>query len=168
VVNRERGYTLLEIVVSLALFGVFLLIITQLTREMTGYERRLPINFMAHPQVGAVLARMRRDVSDTTAPYYPDSYGTYTQSKKTLILYSLQSTGNAVTVVWDFTTPGEAHRLAYSVGSLTSDWVARGVPPSFTITDFPIDGHPDSVRVQARDQKGILAIDQLFQPRPHS
>jgi len=167
-VKGERGYTLLEIVVALALFGVFLLIITQLTREMNGYERRLPINFMAHPQVGAVLARMRRDVSDATAPYYPDSCGTYSQSQKTLILYSLQSTGNAVTVVWDFTKPGEAHRLAYSVGSLTSNWVARGVPQSFTVTDFPIDGHPDSVRVQAREPIGILAIDQLFQPRPHS
>jgi len=167
-VKRERGFTLLEVIVSLALFGVFLLIITQLTREMNGYERRLPINFMAHPQVGAVLARMRRDVSDATAPYYPDSYGTYTQSQKTLIVYSLQSTGNAVTIVWDFTKPGESHRLAYSVGSLTSDWVARGVPSSFIVSDFPIDGHPDSVRLQARDQKGILAIDQLFQPRPHS
>jgi prepilin-type N-terminal cleavage/methylation domain-containing protein len=167
VVKRKRGFTLMEVVVSLALFGIFLLIITQMTREMAGYEKRLPVNFMSHPQVNAVLSRLRRDVFDATEPYYPESYETYSQSSKMLILYSLQPTGYAETVVWDFSKSGEVTRRSFSVGSMTSEWVARGVP-QFTISDFPVPHHPDSVRIKATDQKGSLAVDQLFQPRPHS
>lgn len=162
----ERGYTLLEVVVSLAIFGIFLFLIAQLTREMTGYEKRLPVNFLAHPQVTAVLSRLRRDVLDATMPYYPESYEEYSQSDKTLILYSLKEGGTAETVVWDFITAGEAHRRAFSVGNMTSEWTARGLP-AFEITNFPIPGHPDSVRIKAIDKNGLIAIDQILQPRAH-
>jgi prepilin-type N-terminal cleavage/methylation domain-containing protein len=162
----ERGFTLMEVLVSLALFGMFVYIVALLTAEMRGYEKRLPVGFLSHPQVGAVIARLRKDVLDATKPYYPGSYQSYTQSEKTLILYSLQESGFAQTVVWDFSKPGEAHRLAYSAGALISDWVARGIP-QFRVTDYPISDHPDSVRIQATDSKGTLAIDQLLQPRPH-
>lgn len=164
--TNERGYTLLEIVVAMAIFGIFLLIVAQLTREMNVYERQLPINFLTHPQVSAVISRLRKDVLDATAPYYPAGYENVAQSEKTLILYTLRPTGFAETVVWDFSIAGEAHRRAYSVGLKTSEWVARGVP-QFTIGDFPIEGHPDSVRVIAHDGHGHVAIDQIFQPRAH-
>jgi prepilin-type N-terminal cleavage/methylation domain-containing protein len=164
--RAERGFTLMEVLVSLALFGVFLYMIALLTTEMRGYEKRFPVEFLSHPQAGAVIARLRRDVMDSTSPYYPASFETYTQSEKTLILYSLQESGFAQTIVWDFSRPGEAHRLAYSVGTLSSEWVARGVP-QFTVTDYPVDDHPDSVRIEAKDSKGTLAIDQLLQPRSH-
>lgn len=164
--RAERGFTLMEVLVSLALFGVFLYIVGVLTAEMRGYEKRFPVDFLSHPQAGAVIARLRRDVMDSTTPYYPASYESYTQSEKTLILYSLQESGFAQTIVWDFSRPGEARRLAYSVGALSSEWVARGVP-QFRITDYPVSDHPDSVRIQATDSKGTLAIDQLLQPRPH-
>ena len=161
---KERGFTLMEVVVCLALFGVFIIIITMLTREMTGYERRLPVNFMSHPQVNATLSRLRRDVLDST--FYPDDYQSYKQSPKTLILEAVQPTGYTQTIVWDFSMPAEVHRRAYSVGNVSSEWVARGVP-AFSIKDFEISGHPDSVRVQAFDSKGRLAVDQIFQPRRH-
>ncbi len=162
----ETGFTLMEALVSLALFGVFLYIVALLTAEMRGYERRLPIDFLAHPQTGSVVARVRRDVLDATSPYYPTSYDKYTQSPTTLILYSLQESGFAETIVWDFSIPGEAHRHAFSVGAQTAEWTARGVP-QFHVTDFPIENHPDSVRLQATDQKGMLAIDEILQPRTH-
>ena len=161
---KERGFTLMEVVVSLALFGVFIIILTLLTREMTGYERRLPVNFMAHPQVNATLSRLRRDVLDSTN--YPDTFESYTQSPKTLILVAVQPTGYTETIVWDFSTPAEVHRRAYNVGNLATEWVARGVP-AFSIKDFEISDHPDSVRIQAFDSKGRLAVDQIFQPRRH-
>ena len=162
-----RGYTLLEVVVALSIFGVFLLICTQLTREMTGYEKKLPVTFLVHPQVSAVISRMRKDVLDATAPYYPAGYESYTQGSKTLILYTLRPTGFAETVVWDFSTPGEVHRRSYNVGVMSSEWIARGLPAEFLVQDFPIDGHPDSVRIVAHDNHGLIAIDQIFQPRPH-
>jgi len=161
---RQRGFTLLEVVVSLALFGVFLFITAQLTKEMTGYEKRLPVNFMSHPQVGAVLSRLRRDVLDSTN--YESSYDTYFNSPQTLILVVVQPTGYTEHIVWDFTTPGEVRRRAFSVGNVTTDWLGRGTP-SFKIVDFEIEDHPDSVRIQAVDQKGYLAIDQIFSPRRH-
>jgi len=154
----------MEVVVSLALFGIFIFIIAQLTAQMFGYERRLPVNFMAHPQVGAVLSRIRRDVFDSTN--YPDTFETYTQTPKTLLLEVVLPTGFQETVVWDFTTKGEVHRKAFSVGNMTSEWVARGVP-EFSIKDFEIEEHPDSVRVQAIDSKGRLSVDQIYQPRRH-
>lgn len=162
----ERGFTLAEMLVSLTLFGMFVYMIALMTAEMRGYEKRFPVDLLSHPQVGAVTARLRKDVMDATQPYYPGSYQGYTQSEKTLILYSLQESGFAQTVVWDFSKPGEAHRLAYSAGALISDWVARGIP-QFKVTDYPISDHPDSVRILATDSKGIRAIDQLLQPRPH-
>jgi hypothetical protein len=156
----------MEALVALALFGVFMYLVALLTAEMRGYEARLPIDFLAHPQTNAVVARVRRDVLDATSPYYLDSYQNYTQSPRMLILYSLQETGFAETIVWDFTTAGEAHRHAFSAGALTADWTARGVP-QFRVTDFPIENHPDSVRLQATDHKGMLAIDEILQPRAH-
>ena len=164
--ERSRGYSLLEIVVAMAIFGIFLVIVAQLTREMNVHERQLPVNFLTHPQVAAVIARLRKDVLDTTAPYYPLGYENYTQSDKTLILYTLRPTGFPETVVWDFSIRGEAHRRAYNVGLMTSHWEARGLP-QFTIDDFPIEGHPDSVRIVANDDHGHIAIDQIFQPRAH-
>lgn len=164
--SRKSGYTLIEVVIALAIFGIFLGVLAQLTREMTGYEKRLPVNFLSHPQVIAVLARLRRDVLDATMPYYPESYAMYSQSPTTLILYTLEAGGNAQTIVWDFSNAGEARRRAFSVGNATSDWIARGVP-KFTVSSFPIPGHPDSVRVRAYDKNGLLAVDQIFQPRAH-
>ena len=84
-VRRERGFSLIEISVTLALFGLFLLIIAVLTAEMRRSERRFPINFMTHPDVGVVVARLRRDVYDSK--YFPDAWQTYTQSDETPILY---------------------------------------------------------------------------------
>ena len=162
--DRESGYSLLEIVMVLAIFGIFILVLVEVTSDMMGYERRNPVNFMMHPQVSVVVARMQRDVEDTTDPYYLTSWDGYEQGPQTLILYVLTQ-GGAQQVVWDFTQKGEVHRYSYNVGVKT-EWAARGLP-DFELTDFPIPGKPDSVRIQAHNKRGQLAIDQIFQPRPH-
>jgi prepilin-type N-terminal cleavage/methylation domain-containing protein len=164
--RSERGFTLLEIVIALSIFGIFIIVSAILTKEMMGYERGLPVNFMTYPQVSAVVSRLRRDVEDATAPYYPDSYETYTQSPTTLILYSLDDTGYARTIVWDFSDPALVHRRSYNVGNLASEWMARGLP-KFSVNAYEVPGHAYSVRIQAVDNHGLLAIDQIFQPRPH-
>ena len=68
-VKRERGFTLMEVVVALTIFGVFIIICAILTKEMMGYEKKMPVNFLMNPQVSAVVSRLRRDVEDATAPY---------------------------------------------------------------------------------------------------
>ena len=162
-----RGFTLMEVVVALAIFGVFLWIVVILTADMRTWKKRMPVNFMTHPQISAVISRLRRDVEDATNPYYLDSYKNYSMSEKTLIIYRLQPAGTAETVVWDFTTDGQVTRHSFNdIAGETSAWSAHGTP-SFRVTDFPISGHPDSVRIQALDKDGKLAIDQIIQPRAH-
>jgi prepilin-type N-terminal cleavage/methylation domain-containing protein len=166
VVKRERGFTLIEIVVVLAIFGIFIWIIVILTADMRAWEKRMPVNFMTHPQISAVVSRLRKDVADARWPYYPNSLGTWQQGPATLILDTLREAGTTETVVWDFSKDGEVTRLAFVAEQQQSAWKARGTP-TFKILDYPIAEHPDSVRIQAYDKDGKLAIDQIFQPRAH-
>lgn len=167
----DAGYTLLEVVMAMAIFGIFLIVLGILTSEMRGYEKRLPINFMRHPQIASVIARMRRDVIDAHGiEPYPESHSGYTQSAQTLIVESILQDGGLQTIVWDFRTPGEVQRHAFRVGVKTT-WRARGMPEDFSsslvLDAVEIPGRPYAVRITARDKEGRIAIDQIFQPRAH-
>jgi prepilin-type N-terminal cleavage/methylation domain-containing protein len=161
---RSRGYTLLEIVVTLAVFGIFLFIIVVLTADMRANEKRYPVNYMAHPEVGSVMARLRKDIFDTK--YYPAAFQSYQQTPRTLILYTLQQTGFGETVIYDLRNQGEVHRLSFNATQQTGDWVARGVP-QFQIGSFSLGDGRDAVRISATDEQNRLAIDEIFAPRPH-
>jgi len=166
--RRQRGYSMMEIVVVLAIFGVFLLILVIVTAEMRRYEKNMPVNFMSHPQVISVLSRMRRDVLDAwSADPYPDSQDTYTQSNKTLIVKTFIN-GGVQTIVWDFSKPGEVKRVSYNVGVAT-EWLARGMPDDFAATLDAVEtpGRPFGVRIRAIDRRGNLAVDEYLQPRAH-
>lgn len=166
---RQRGYTLLEIVVAMAIFGIFLFILVTLTAEMQFYNRRMPINMHKHPQVIAVLARLRRDVLDghTRRPYR-DSHDGYTSSNKVLIIDTVNNSGGYDTVVWDFRTPREVRRRAYVAG-VPQEWVARGLPADFSKLEVDaIRTHADAAwatRIIATDENGRIAIDTILQPR---
>lgn len=170
--RRAAGYTLLEVVVAMAVFGLFLAILSVLTVEMRAQEKRLPVNFLRHPQVIVVVSKLRRDVQDAIGsnPYLPEftsNNDKYTQGKQTLIFTThSKETGGSQTIVWDFRTAGEVTRRAYNVGVPTT-WKSRGLPESFEIGSVEFIGRPYGVRIQARDGKGRLAIDQILQPRAH-
>jgi prepilin-type N-terminal cleavage/methylation domain-containing protein len=168
VVRRQRGYSLLEVLVAMAVFGIFLTILFQLTAEMRGYEKRLPINFHKHPQVIAVLARMRRDVMDAHGKSpYKKQFAEYESSEKVLILETVAASGGVETVVWDCRTPGEVRRVAYAVG-VPDAWVARGLPPDFSMAIEAVktgSGAAWGTQLQVRDGEGRLAIDTILQPR---
>ena len=164
--RRAAGYTLLEVVVAMAVFGIFLLVVGVLTTEMRTQERRMPIDFMRHPQVMSLVARIRRDVLDAhgASPYRPTHDG-FTQGPKTLILETVQQHGGVAMVVWDFSTPGQALRRAYNVGVAT-EWRARGLPAEFNIEPVRIYGRPWGARLTA-DRDGVRTIDLILQPRAH-
>lgn len=167
--RSDGGYTLLEAVFAMAIFGLFLFVVVVLTAEMRDYEKRLPINMHKHPQVIAVLSRMRRDVLDAAGRQpYQKSYGTYISSDKVLILNTFVANGGQQTVIWDFRTPGEVRRRAYQVG-VPQDWVARGLPLDFTNLEIDAvkinEGSAWATRIKATDEKGRIAIDTILQPR---
>ncbi|HUP61103.1 MAG TPA: prepilin-type N-terminal cleavage/methylation domain-containing protein [Thermoanaerobaculia bacterium] len=166
-----HGYTLIEVVVAMAVFGIFLMILGVLTVDMRRNEKRMPVNFMRHPQIDAVISRLRRDVLDAHGSNpYRETHDGYTQGSKTLILESVQENGGVQMIVWDFRNAGEVKRRAYNVGVATQ-WIARGVPEDFASTlvlqAVGIPGRPWGVRVTARDERGRIAIDQILQPRAH-
>jgi len=167
VVNRQPGYSLLELVIALAVFGIFLMIIVTLTSEMRANEKSYPVNFMAHPEMSGVMARMRKDIYDTMS--YTAEWQGYTQTHQTLVIYTLTQGGGAETVVWDFRTAGEVHRKAWVATELRTDWVARGLPNfSVDIDTYTLPTGQDAVRIKATDDQNRLAIDEIFVPRKHN
>jgi type II secretory pathway component PulJ len=161
---RSGGFTAMELVVTIFVFGLLLFMIVTLEGEMMKHERNTPINYMTHPEVVAVIARLRRDVVDSFL--YPASYDTYKQGKKTLIVATMLSSGFSETVVWDFTVPGETRRRSFRVGNLSAEWVARSTP-QFEIDSYEMPNGEVAVRLDAWDDKGKLTIDQIIQPRAH-
>ena len=166
---RQRGYTLLEMTIAMAIFGMFLAVVFLVTAEMRAYEKRLPINMHKNPQVINELARMRRDVQDASGDKpYKDSYGTFVASEQVLIIETLMPNGGVRTVIWDFREPGVVRRREYNVG-VPDTWVARGLPKDFK--NLKIDaiktsgGSKWATRILATDEKGRLAIDTILQPR---
>jgi len=169
--RRARGYSLMEIVVVMALFGVFLFILVTLTAEMRRNEKKWPVNFFARPEVGSILARMRHDILDATS--FPNNIDTYTQSPTSLIVYTIApDRSSAETVVWDLSKPGEVHRKVYKANLPPTEWVARQAPIFIcTVEPMVVLGQPtdeQEVHIQAVDKEGKVAIDQVFVPRPHA
>jgi prepilin-type N-terminal cleavage/methylation domain-containing protein len=175
--RRERGFTLLEVIVAMSIFGVFLYIVFSLTSDMRGWEKRLPVNFMRHPQVIAVIGRMRRDVLDLHMPtsnkIYLDTFTVngkeYTNGPKTLIIQTELPSG-LQTIIWDLSEPTVARRISVNVGN-ASEWFARGLPEEFS-SDAEFDaiklpGRPYAVRLIAKDADDNIAIDQILQPRTY-
>ncbi len=170
-VNRrgQSGYTLLEISVVLALFGVFLFIIVTLTAEMRRQEKKYPVDLLSNPQVDSVLARMRRDIADTTA-YYQE-YAGIKAAPDVLWVDTITQAGTSEVVMYDFRTPGEAHRRVFNSAQVqVSEWVAHAVPlfSYKTYDDLPHGSNGIEVlAVGGSGAKARLVIDEIIVPRPH-
>ena len=167
--RRQRGYSLIEIVVAMAIFGAFLAVVFLLTAEMRFWEKRLPLNMHKNPQVISVLSRLRRDVHDAFGGEpYAKKHDTFEASDKVLIVNVLDQDNGKRTIVWDFRTPGEVRRREYQVG-VYEDWVSRGLPADFS--NMEIDAikvnavSKWATRIIAKDKEGRIAIDTILQPR---
>jgi hypothetical protein len=167
--RRDRGFTLAEVLVSMSVFMVVLTIMFMLTREMRTYEKKMPVNMMRHPQTSAVLARLRKDVlSGIGSQPFKDHFQDYDAEDATnlCIIEYLNDGGFLRTVVWDFRTSGQAIRLEFNAGEPAGQWLARGVP-AFTVERIDRGSSPDALELKAVDDRGNLAIDQIYIPRSH-
>ena len=165
--RRARGYTMMEIVVTLALFGVFLFIIVTMTAEMRRNEKKWPVNFFAHPEVGSVLARMRRDIYDSTAR--PRQLRNVQQlAADADRLHDQQRRHGRDGGVGFQRRRGEVHRRG-----VQSDAAVVGVDgawPAAVHGALPesMPSGQDAMRIRAVDKEKKLAIDELIVPRPHA
>jgi prepilin-type N-terminal cleavage/methylation domain-containing protein len=169
--RAERGYSLMEITVVLAVFGIFLYIVVSLTAEMRRQETKYPVNFLTNPEVNSILTRLRRDVYDTKA-YYPE-YASVPAGTDVLWVDAISEAGTSEVVMWDFRTEGEVHRRVYNSAQVqVSEWVTRATPHFAFVVPAPEGPHGSNpVEVQAFDitdpKKPKLSIDEIITPRPH-
>ncbi len=163
--RRQRGYSAIEVVVALAIFALLIVILVGLERELIRFDRQMRVNFFTHPQPMSVVARVRRDVLDSRG--YPATFLTYKQTPSLLILDISRADGKNRTAIYDFSIPNMARRTEYVDADLASQWTAQAVPP-FLIDSFELPNGKTAVRLMARDDKGRLAIDEIFAPRAES
>jgi len=162
-VRRQLGYTLVEVLAAMAIFSIFLIVLVGLQREFIRFDREIRIQMFSHPAPLSVLARLQRDILDSTS--YPMEFGEWSQSPDTLILSVPGDTGSSV-VVWDFSEVSGARRFEYGGedGALPVEWIARSVP-RYEIGSYEMPDGRVAVRVRSYDEEGRLSVDRIILPR---
>lgn len=159
--RRSRGFSLLELVVALAVFGGLILILTILQAEMMKHGSSARIRLMTHPEPASLLARLRTDVLD--AQGYRGSVDGFTQNETTLLLSMISPDADPRSVVYDFGDDGMVHRYDYRAEERISEWTARGLP-RFEVSSYDMPDGQVAARIQAWDN-GRLVIDEILEPR---
>jgi prepilin-type N-terminal cleavage/methylation domain-containing protein len=162
VVRAQRGYSLLEMSMTVAIFAVLIMIVVALENQMIRFDRAFKIRFMVHPEEMAVIARVRKDVLD--AQGYPAQIGGYVQSPTTLILGHRDEKNRLEQVVYDFSTSGLVRRSRFHQNTKLEEWVGRGLP-RFEISSFEMPNEEIAVRLRGFDKRGELVVDQILLPR---
>ncbi len=153
-----RGSSLIELVVAIAVFGVFLLILTGLAGEYRRLDRQLRFGWFAHPDDMAVATRVRRDVLDSRG--YPESFGSDRQTATTLLLRR----SAARTIVWRF--GGESVRREEWNGAVLVDTWAANATRRFEIGSWEAPDGAIGVRLVGKSNEGRTIVDRLYAPRP--
>ena len=156
--RHDGGAGLLELVVAMAVFGVFLLILASLAAEYRRLDRQVQFGWFIHPDDMAVATRMRRDVNDSIG--YPESFGDQEQSPATLLL----SGKGARTIVWSFSETA-VRRDEWKGSVQIASWTARATR-RFEIDAWSGADGSTGVRLVGKTAEGRVVVDRFFVPRP--
>ncbi|HEY0592315.1 MAG TPA: prepilin-type N-terminal cleavage/methylation domain-containing protein [Thermoanaerobaculia bacterium] len=156
--RRAHGSSLIELVVAMAVFGVFLLILTALAAEYRRLDRQVRFGWFVHPDDMAVATRLRRDVLDSRG--YPESFGSDQQTPTTLLLRRTA----ARTIVWRF---GETsvRREEWNGAVLVETWTANATR-RFEIGAWDAPDGATGVHLTGKTKEGRTIVDRVFAPRP--
>lgn len=160
--RRRRGYTVIELVVSLAVLSVVLMALSMLSIEFLRFDRAVRMKWFTHPDTDAVLSRMRADVIEAVA--YPATFDVYVQSEKLLILRTIGPQLEAEETVWDFRDDGVAKRRRFRNAAIAEEWSASGLP-DFTIAAESFADGTIGVRLLGKDEEGRVVVEQTMAPR---
>jgi hypothetical protein len=149
-------------VVAVAVFGIFLMVLVGMQGEFLRHDREVRVALFTHPAPYAVLARLRRDVLDSRG--YPSSEGSWTQTRKTLLLDAKGDDGSARVVVWDFSDHALARRIELQDGQPVATWEARAVP-AYRIESWTAPDGRVGVVITAKDGNDNVVVDQIVMPR---
>jgi hypothetical protein len=159
---HSGGFSIVELLAAMVIFGVFLIVLVGLQREFLRYDGEMRVAFFTHPAPFSVLARLRRDILDSRG--YPESEGDWTQSTSTLLLDAAGDDGRPLVVVWDFSNPLLVKRIEREKGKSVSEWEARAVP-AYRIGNWEAPDGRIGVLVTATDGEGNVVVDQIVTPR---
>lgn len=160
--RRARGFSLIELIVVIAILGVFVLMLTGLEREVLGLLRGGESRRVSLADLEPVLVRLSHDILDASG-YYPNNREVdgYSQSETTLILRSESGEGEGDLIVWNF-APDEVQRFTYSGPIRRSEWTWRG-DVKWSISSY----RGSWVRLRATIA-GRPAVDRIWRPRAQS
>lgn len=168
---RERGFSLIEMVVTVAIVGVLVMILVALQRELVLFDRSTRVDLFTQPNTSAVLHRVRRDVLDARN-YVDESYAGYEPGAKILMLdYPPEQKGGeeSYVVIWDFSEEGKAKRFEYVDEQKVSEWsTSAGATYEVGAYQMCAPGSgcfgPYFVRLIGTDSKGQMVVDERVAP----
>ena len=169
--KRSRGYSLIELVVAVAILGFLVFIMVALEREIVSWDRKTRLDLFTQPESAKVIHRFRKDVMDAKK-YHSGKLDDYEQSDTTLLL-DLQDDKS---VVWDFSNGDVVKRIEYDKGTAGVEWTSK-TRVTFRVTAYQIcipSGDPDVppscsgtyfTHLIGSDRKGNVIVDQIVIPR---
>lgn len=172
---ERRGFSLIEMIVAIAILGFLVLMLVLLERDLVMFDRKTRVDLFSQPNTASVLHRLRRDVLDSWN--YRASYKGLRQSPTVLLLDGYVDgvkIRRSHVIIWDFTDPGIARRIEYADDRLVSEWStnaqARFEVESYRMCDeadgetVPRCSGPYFVYLKAYDAKGNLVVDEKVTP----